>query len=226
MKLLSTITIVGFVVCSLGVQAQNCASINQVDCREPYNVCTEGPLYDPMGQVLSCKVPGTFALTFDDGPSNYTLHLLDIFKQYNMTATFFVIGQYFNIPGYTKIVQRAANEGHQIASHTYGHNDLTTVANVTDAMLQFEKVFLAKQFNGSLSNVIPKYFRYPFGKTTLNVANAIKNLGYITVAQSFDSFDTVCPYNTTNILTTFQSVFGGSQGQGVLVSRQSHYSAS
>ncbi len=66
------------------------------------------------------------ALTFDDGPSTtYTPQILDILAAYGAKATFFNIG--VNIEGTgdegVAIMQRLVAEGHQLASHTYSHND-------------------------------------------------------------------------------------------------------
>jgi peptidoglycan/xylan/chitin deacetylase (PgdA/CDA1 family) len=75
----------------------------------------------PFGSVISsCTVPGTVALTFDDGPYIYTDQLLDILESNGVVATFFVNGQnYGAIADYASTVQRAASAGHQIGSHTY-----------------------------------------------------------------------------------------------------------
>lgn len=59
----------------------------------------------------------TCYLTFDDGPSGNTLKILDILKQYNVKATFFVIGS--NKLSYVKRMQE---EGHTVALHTYSHS--------------------------------------------------------------------------------------------------------
>ena len=60
------------------------------------------------------------ALTFDDGPrASTTSRLLDGLAQRGVHATFFLIGQ--QIPGNEAIVQRLAQEGHQIGVHTYDH---------------------------------------------------------------------------------------------------------
>jgi Polysaccharide deacetylase len=75
----------------------------------------------PIGSIISsCTVPGTVALTFDDGPYIYTDELLDILASNGVVATFFVNGQnYGAITDYASTVQRAASAGHQIGSHTY-----------------------------------------------------------------------------------------------------------
>jgi peptidoglycan/xylan/chitin deacetylase (PgdA/CDA1 family) len=59
-------------------------------------------------------------LTFDDGPgSQLTLKILDLLAQENIKATFLLLGR--NIAGREDIVRRIAHEGHEIASHSYGH---------------------------------------------------------------------------------------------------------
>ncbi|KAB1648517.1 polysaccharide deacetylase family protein [Adlercreutzia muris] len=62
------------------------------------------------------------ALTFDDGPIGTTPELLDVLKQYGVKATFFTIGdQIFDKTDFSEVVKRAADEGHQICTHSYDH---------------------------------------------------------------------------------------------------------
>ena len=59
-------------------------------------------------------------LTFDDGPSKeITGQVLDILKQEQVPATFFVLGARVEL--YPEVLQRAYNEGHYIANHGYSH---------------------------------------------------------------------------------------------------------
>lgn len=63
-------------------------------------------------------------LTFDDGPSTtVTPTILDVLKDYNVKATFCLVGQniYSNETG-KKLVKRTFEEGHALANHTYSHN--------------------------------------------------------------------------------------------------------
>ncbi|MGI6091999.1 MAG: polysaccharide deacetylase family protein [Veillonellaceae bacterium] len=63
------------------------------------------------------------ALTFDDGPyPPYTEQILDILKEYQVPATFFVVGR--NVEKHPELVLRIKQEGHQIGNHTYNHIDL------------------------------------------------------------------------------------------------------
>jgi peptidoglycan/xylan/chitin deacetylase (PgdA/CDA1 family) len=68
-------------------------------------------------RVVSSKA---LVLTFDDGPGwRITPVLLDMLAEYNVRATFFLLGR--NIVGREAIVRRIAKEGHEICSHGYHH---------------------------------------------------------------------------------------------------------
>ncbi len=70
--------------------------------------------------------PKKIAITFDDGPdAHWTPQILDILKQYNAHATFFVIGASADLnPG---LLQRIVNEGNEVGNHTFTHPDISTI---------------------------------------------------------------------------------------------------
>ena len=63
-------------------------------------------------------------LTFDDGPSTTnTPKVLDILEQYNVKATFFVLGKSIDTDSQSKeLLKRIANDGHAIGNHSYSHD--------------------------------------------------------------------------------------------------------
>ncbi|MDT9725888.1 polysaccharide deacetylase [Xylanibacillus composti] len=61
----------------------------------------------------------TVYLTFDDGPSRWTPEVLDILREHEVPATFFVLGQ--SAEANPDILQRIVDEGHAIGNHTYNH---------------------------------------------------------------------------------------------------------
>lgn len=65
------------------------------------------------------------ALTFDDGPSEYTDELLDCLEENNAKATFFMLGQ--NVELYPDTVKRMQEMGCDIGSHSWDHLDLMTL---------------------------------------------------------------------------------------------------
>ncbi|MBV8279809.1 MAG: polysaccharide deacetylase family protein, partial [Verrucomicrobia bacterium] len=78
---------------------------------------------------FSVNVDGPYiAMTFDDGPSPETTpRLLDILKQRNIKATFFMIGQ--NAQANPAIVQRILADGHEIGNHSWTHPQLSKLSD-------------------------------------------------------------------------------------------------
>ncbi|KAF8949514.1 hypothetical protein BGZ47_000055 [Haplosporangium gracile] len=110
--------------------------------------------------VYKCTVPNTMAMTFDDGPFEYTADLAKLFKSKNAKATFFVNGDnYGKITDYAAGVKQAYLDGHQIASHTWDHGDLTTM-NVAQINAEMSKLDVAIK---KIIGVSPTYMRPPYG---------------------------------------------------------------
>jgi peptidoglycan-N-acetylglucosamine deacetylase len=65
------------------------------------------------------------ALTFDDGPSRWTPIVLDLLREHEARATFFLIGQ--RVHESPDLVKRIVAEGHQLGSHTLTHPRLTEI---------------------------------------------------------------------------------------------------
>lgn len=88
--------------------------------------------YDP-----SKKRP-MIALTFDDGPGEYTETLLDTVEKYNIHVTFFMLGQ--NVEGRESTVQRMLQLGCEIGNHTWDHPSQTLPNMDLDSVVQeFQK---------------------------------------------------------------------------------------
>lgn len=66
------------------------------------------------------------ALTFDDGPSNNTDTILDVLEEFDVKATFFVVGS--RVSTYSAQLKREADLGCEIGSHTYNHSYLTKLS--------------------------------------------------------------------------------------------------
>ncbi|MBQ7457444.1 MAG: polysaccharide deacetylase family protein [Desulfovibrio sp.] len=122
------------------------------------------------------------ALTFDDGPSIYTPKLLDMLKEYQIHATFFMLGQMVN--HYPDIALRVANEGHEIASHTYSHKNLKKLSN---AKLEEE---ITKGYESLAAlGIIPTYLRPPYGSYDQRTTDIAASFGLDVVLWSMDSLD-------------------------------------
>lgn len=87
------------------------------------NVAPEVELTEPEPLAIDKDRP-MIALTFDDGPHpKVTPRILDLLKQYNARATFFVLGN--RVDSYADVLQREYQEGHEIGNHSFNHPSLT-----------------------------------------------------------------------------------------------------
>lgn len=87
-------------------------------------------------EAVDCAQVKCVALTFDDGPSPYTDRLLQILRENNAEATFFLIGNKVAVnPAGAK---RIADAGMEIGSHTWEHPNMTTIPP-EDIPVQFAK---------------------------------------------------------------------------------------
>ncbi|MGI6620244.1 MAG: polysaccharide deacetylase family protein [Bacillota bacterium] len=124
------------------------------------------------------------ALTFDDGPDDvYTPAVLDVLKEKQVRATFFLIGN--RIEAYPEVTRRIADEGHLIGNHTYTHpNTGKPLGEQLRAELERAESTLAA-FNVSPSHL----FRPPYGALTAPAAVEVANMGYRVALWSIDSLD-------------------------------------
>jgi len=99
------------------------------------------------------------ALTFDDGPNEpYTSQILDILKDNNIKATFFVLGE--NVNYYPDIAQRIVNEGHVIANHSYSHQQDLVIEKQTSID---KEINWTQDIIFNTTGKIPQLFRPPHG---------------------------------------------------------------
>lgn len=99
-------------------------------------------------------------LTFDDGPSAETDRILDILKEYNVKATFFVIGK--TDENSVKAYQRIVEEGHTLGMHSYSHQ----YAQVYASREAFEDDLTSLQdYLFSITGVESTFYRFPGGSS-------------------------------------------------------------
>ena len=99
-------------------------------------------------------------LTFDDGPSTNTEKILDILKEYNVKATFFVIGR---TDEYSKsMYKRIVDEGHTIALHSYTHRYSTIYRSLDDYKEDLQRI---SDLVYDVTGVRSKFIRFPGGSS-------------------------------------------------------------
>ena len=125
------------------------------------------------------------AMTYDDGPHpQNTPRLLDMLRERNIKATFYVIGRSVNM--YPHIVRRMVAEGHEIGNHTWTHRKLTALS---DASVRWE-MDKTRDAIVAACGVKPRTMRPPYGALRQNQRAWIyKEYGYPTILWNVDPED-------------------------------------
>jgi peptidoglycan/xylan/chitin deacetylase (PgdA/CDA1 family) len=131
-----------------------------------------------------CHETRTLVLTFDDGPSSeLTPRVLDLLAEFDAKATFFLLGR--QVQGHEQIVQRIADAGHEIGTHTQNHlhawKSLPWKATA-DIRLGYQTL------QPWLSVEAP--FRPPYGKITLHTWLLLRKRNVPVAWWTLDSCDT------------------------------------
>lgn len=116
-------------------------------------------------------------LTFDAGyEAGYTPQILDALKKHNVSATFFVVGNYIETS--PDLVKRMVEEGHTVGNHTYHHPDMSKISTLESFSKEMnDLVDLYKQTTGE---ELVKFYRPPQGKYSIENLKMANELGYKT----------------------------------------------
>jgi peptidoglycan/xylan/chitin deacetylase (PgdA/CDA1 family) len=108
------------------------------------------------------------ALTFDDGPSQYTDGILDTLEKYNARATFFEVGNRVSL--YPAAVSRIDKLGCELGNHSYDHARLgsASVSKLKSESKQTDKKIKA------ITGKTPTLFRPPYGSIGTNMKKTVK----------------------------------------------------
>ncbi len=155
-------------------------------------------------------------LTFDDGPSQNTIKILDFLKANNIKATFFVIGK----DGCDDIYRRIVDEGHTLAIHSNTHvysdiylsvyafmKDITTLEDKLETITGVRPTIM--RFPGGSNNTVS----YKYGGKELmdKLINEVSKNGYVYYDWNVDSSDAVS--NNRDKDSIFNAVMNGVEGK-------------
>ena len=127
------------------------------------------------------------AITYDDGPYIYTEGVLKLFKDAGFHATFFLTGN--NIgkgaidENWSGVIKQMYDEGHQVASHTWSHQDLGAITEeqIYDQMVKNEM---------AIRNILgkyPTYMRPPYSSCGDACEDILTKLGYVVTYFDLDT---------------------------------------
>lgn len=147
---------------------------------------------DPTAPPAPSALPGqrvidparpVIALTFDDGPSEYTQSILDLLTQYGGAATFCVVGN--RVSNFEDEIRAIAAQGSEIATHTWSHKKLTTLSR-SEIERQIKQAVEAVQ---KIADVPVRFIRPPYGSVNDKVRSVAKGLGMPVAMWSIDTED-------------------------------------
>jgi cellulose synthase/poly-beta-1,6-N-acetylglucosamine synthase-like glycosyltransferase/peptidoglycan/xylan/chitin deacetylase (PgdA/CDA1 family)/spore germination protein YaaH len=131
------------------------------------------------------------AITFDDGPDpRWTPKVLDILKQKNVKAAFFVIGD--TAQSNVGLLKRIYAEGHELGNHTFTHPD---ISEISQTHLRWQLNASELLFKSKLG-IEPVYFRPPYSidqepdtADEVRPLEAVEKLNYVIVGDKLDPDD-------------------------------------
>lgn len=122
------------------------------------------------------------AITFDDGPSANTSHLLDLLAEYDVPATFFLLGK--NVALRPQLVRRIMAEGHEIGNHSWSHPKLRALSLDQQREELARTDALLRELGAT-----PRHMRPPYGAYNEDTLAVVEELGLSVLLWSQDSHD-------------------------------------
>lgn len=133
--------------------------------------------------IRICPAARDFGMTFDDGPSNSSILVLDELKRLKVKATFCVLGS--QVIRYPEILKRMYSDGHTICAHTWSHRYLTSQTD-EQIVAEFEYTLQVIQI---VIGVRPTLARAPFGDVDDRVRQVFRNMKLSNLLWNRDTFD-------------------------------------
>ncbi len=125
------------------------------------------------------------AITFDDGPDQNTLSVLETLKKHSVKATFFCIGH--KIEKHPEIMQLIVNEGHSVGNHSYAHSNYFPLFSKKKMRIELQKTSAIIE---DYTSKVCQMFRPPFGVINPKVAKAARDTNHKIIGWNLRTFDT------------------------------------
>lgn len=130
------------------------------------------------------EIDEKIGLTFDDGPNEITLLVLEILKKYDVKATFFCIGK--NIEKHPEILKRIVAEGHIVGNHSYCHSNFFDFYRKNRVIEEIRKTDALIE---SISGKKVQLFRPPYGVTNPSIRRALEVTKHKVIGWNIRSLD-------------------------------------
>lgn len=151
-------------------------------CALALMLCFSTALGEEQAQEIDWSRP-IVALTFDDGPGEYTEEILRLLEENGCHATFFMLGK--RMSAYADAVQAVAESDNEIGTHTWAH-DVLKWMTLEDAR---KSLYTSVNKIEAMTGREVRFFRPPHGFTGENAFTLCREMGLVLVTWSLDSED-------------------------------------
>ena len=135
---------------------------------------------------ISCINNKHISLTFDDGPHENTINLVNILDSYNIKGTFFINMIHVTRNEVNKnLVKYMYDNGHIIGSHLFSHGAMEKLNEFNQKRELFDNELLFR----SLLNIRPYFYRPPYFSYNDEIINLVNNFGYNIVVSNLNTDD-------------------------------------
>ena len=157
--------------------------------------------------VAASDQPKYIALSFDDGPGEYTDRLLDILAENRAKATFFVVGNM--IDGREDTLKRIAASGHEIGGHSWDHRQLTAL----DSDSITKQIMLTRAKIYDVTGLDSAIMRPPYGSYNDNLRFTSAQLGLALINWSVDSQD----WKNNDANSVYKTIMGNAKAGSIIL---------
>lgn len=159
-------------------------------------------------------------LTFDDGPTTKaTGKILDILKEENVKATFFVVGKH--VKEHPELVKREYDEGHYIANHGYNHNnkilykDMDSFKNeIVATDMEISKAIGVENYSSHIFRFPNGYMSHIYMNQKKDALKVLSNLDYVYVDWNCLNRDSEKKYSDSQLLNNLKKT---AKNKGTLI---------
>ena len=138
----------------------------------------------PQGELLPIDPNRPMvALTFDDGPSGYTMDILDTLEHYRSRASFFVLGSI--VEQHQDIIYQAHQRGNEILGHSWSHENFNRLPSDQIA----SEITRTHDAITAIVGDAPRFYRPPYGSANANVRQVSEELGFSIINWNVDPSD-------------------------------------
>ena len=159
-------------------------------------------------------------LTFDDGPTvKATGKILDVLKESNVKATFFVVGKH--VKEHPELVKRAYDEGHYIANHGYNHNnkvlykDMDSFKNeIVSTDADISKAIGVENYCSHIFRFPNGYMSHIYSSQKKDALSVLSSLNYVYVDWNCLNMDSERKYSNYQLINNLKRT---SKNKGTLI---------